>query len=127
MSLRFPSVSRENYLKSILRLKDQKGYVRSVDVAERMQVSKPSVTNAVSVLRESGDVLLDEQHNIVLTEQGERAAREIEQRYEAGYRLLRRAGVPEELARRDAGAMEHGLSTESAAYLKNFLEELPDA
>lgn len=72
-----------------MRLKDRKGYVRSADVAERMQVSKPSVTNAVSVLRESGGV-------------------------------LRRAGVPEGLARRDAGALEHGLSTESAAYLKKF-------
>lgn len=127
MSLRFPSVSRENYLKSILRLKNQNGYVRSVDIAQRMQVRKPSVTTAVAVLRERGDVVLDDRHHIVLTEQGEKAAREIEERYQTGYRLLCLAGVPEELARHDAGAIEHGLSIETVAYLKKFLDGQPDA
>ena len=62
--------SGENYLETILRLTQKNGNVRSVDVAEALGVTKPSVSRAMSILREQGYVLFAESNRLVLTEKG---------------------------------------------------------
>ena len=62
--------SGEDYLETILVLQKKLGMVRSVDVARRMEVSKPSVCHAVSILRDGGFLTMDEDHFLHLTEKG---------------------------------------------------------
>ena len=66
--------SGEDYLEAILVLQKEKDMVRSVDVARRMEVSKPSVCHAVSILRDGGFLTMDEDHFLHLTEVGREVA-----------------------------------------------------
>ena len=62
--------SGENYLEAILVIKQRKGYVRSIDVAHELGVSKPSVSRAMSVLKKEGLIDMDGLNQILLTEEG---------------------------------------------------------
>jgi len=107
--------SSEDYLEAMLMLREEKGYIRSVDVAEKLGVKKPSVSYATKRLREAGYITMDETGLISLTEIGYEIAQRIFTRHTMLTRFLLRIGVPEEIAREDACKLEHDLSEESFA------------
>ena len=105
--------SAEDYLEQILILLESKGYARSVDIAEALEVKKPSVSIAMKKLRENGYVFMDKRSRISLTDKGYPIARQTYERHKTLMRFLVRLGVDEETARKDACEMEHDLSDES--------------
>lgn len=105
--------SRENYLKAILMLQREKGYVHQVDIAEAMGVSKPSVCLAMKKLKEQGLLELDGDSAPVLTPAGREMAEDVCERHKLFTEMLVALGVQEEQASVDACRMEHVLSEES--------------
>ena len=105
--------SAEDYLEAMLMLKEERGYVRSIDVAEKMGVTKPSVSYATKRLRESGYITFDPAGMIVLLEPGLEIAERMYERHRLLTELLIGLGVSEETAREDACKIEHDLSVES--------------
>lgn len=102
--------SAENYLETILMLKRQLGAVRSIDIANALSFSKPSVSRAVKVLRDEGCILVDRQGYIDLTDKGHAAAARIYERHELLTRFFISLGVDEKTAQADACRVEHDLS-----------------
>lgn len=110
--------SAEDYLETILKLRQTNGSVRSVDVAEAMHFSKPSVSVAMKKLRESGHVCMDENGLLTLTEQGETIARRIYERHQILTEMLMALGVDGETAAEEACKIEHDLSDSTFEKLK---------
>ena len=110
--------SGEDYLETILVLQKQLGMVRSVDVARHMDVSKPSVSRAVAVLRDGGFLRVDDDHFLHLTDVGREVAEKIYERHQFFTEQLIAAGVDPKIAEADACRMEHAISSESFARLK---------
>ncbi len=115
--------SGENYLEAILILGKQGEAVRSIDIAHLMQVSKPSVSRAVGILRDGGFILVDAEGFISLTETGLEVAERIYERHRVLTDWLVDLGVPEEIASEDACKLEHDISAVSFEALKNHLRE----
>ena len=113
--------SAEDYLEAILVLQKQKGAVRSIDIAVYKNYSKPSISRAVSLLRENGYILVDRDGYITLTESGKEIAEKIYERHELIQDWLIRLGVPEEVAAEDACKMEHELSTVTFQKMKEYI------
>lgn len=113
--------SAEDYLEAILRLGEEKGQVRSVDVAALLKVSKPSVSVAMKRLRENGYLIMDEDNLLHLTDRGLTIARDIYARHQVLTDFLLSIGVPEDIAREDACKMEHDISDETYRALRNQL------
>lgn len=113
--------SSEDYLEAILMLKNEKGYARSVDIAARLNVTKPSVSFAMKRLRENGYILMDEESLISLTDQGREIAERIYERHTTLSVFLERLGVDGKVAREDACKIEHDISEESFEAVKRFL------
>jgi len=105
--------SAEDYLEAMLMLKEERGYIRSIDVSEKLGVTKPSVSHATKRLRESGYIALDPAGMIVLLEPGLEIAERIYERHKLLTELLIALGVSPETAREDACKIEHDLSAES--------------
>ena len=105
--------SAEDYLEAMLMLREERGYIRSIDVAERLGVTKPSVSYAVKRLRENGYISMDPAGMLVLLEPGLRIAERMAERHRLLSELLIALGVGEETARADACRIEHDLSDES--------------
>ncbi len=114
--------SGEDYLESILKIEQKKGTVRSVDVANDLQVSKPSVSRAIHVLEDEGLLSMDENARLILTEKGRAIAEKIYERHILFTRFFIQLGVDEQVAAVDACRMEHTLSDETFAALKEFIE-----
>lgn len=112
--------SQENYLERILLLQQEKGYVRSVDIAEALGVTKPSVSHAMKLLRENGYILMDQDNLITLTPAGDEIAQRMAERHHALARILMCMGVPRETAYEDACKIEHDISEESFDALRRF-------
>ena len=116
--------SGEDYLEAILVLHKKMGMVRSVDVAQHMEVSKPSVCHAVATLRDGGFLTMDSDYFLHLTNVGREVAVQI---YEEKHRFftehLIAAGVDPETAERDACRIEHVISEESFRRLKAVAEQ----
>lgn len=110
--------SGEDYLEAILMLEQQKGAVRSIDIARHLDYSKPSISRAVGLLRENGYVTVDEGGLIHLTESGRRVADGIYERHRLLTAWLVRLGVGEGTAATDACKLEHDLSDETFEKLK---------
>ena len=108
----------ENYLEAILILEDRKKAVRSVDLAEQMGVSKPSVSRAVHILENEGLVLIDRDHFLHLTEAGREIAEKIYERHVFFTRALIRLGVDPDQAETDACELEHVISDKAFSILK---------
>ena len=115
--------SAEDYLEKILMLSEEKGYVRSVDIATGLAVSKPSVSVAMKHLREDGYIVMDKDNYITLTDSGMEIARRVYDRHKALTRYLVQLGVPEEIAQEDACKIEHDLSDESYAAICNQIRK----
>ena len=114
--------SGEDYLESILKIEQKKGTVRSVDVANDLQVSKPSVSRAIHVFEDEGLLSMDENARLILTEKGRAIAEKIYERHILFTRFFIQLGVDEQVAAVDACRMEHTLSDETFAALKEFIE-----
>lgn len=116
--------SGENYLETILVLKEKRGTVRSIDIARELNFSKPSVSRAMGILREDGYICMEPSGEILLTDQGQKKAREIYGRHLLLTRFLQEvAGVSPEMAEENACRMEHILDQEVVDGISRFMEE----
>lgn len=114
--------SQENYLESILIIKNQKGFVRSIDIANELSVSKPSVSVAMKNFREGGYITVDDDGNIDLTAKGLEIALRVYERHEVIAKVLTSLGVSEETALIDSCKIEHVISEETFTKIKEFLK-----
>ena len=110
--------SGEMYLESIYVLSRKGGNVRSIDISEYMGYSKPSVSRAVSLLKNGGYIVMDKDNFISLTESGLEIAQKIYERHTVLTAMLVRMGVSEETASEDACRMEHAISDETFEAIK---------
>ena len=110
--------SAENYLETILILSQRNGNVRSIDIANELAFSKPSVSVAMKNLRTQGHIVVDNDGYIRLTESGRKIAETIYERHTLISNWLVHLGVPAVIAAEDACRMEHVISPESFAAIK---------
>lgn len=115
--------SGEDYLEAILVLKERKGSVRSIDVAQHLGFSKPSISRAMSILRSSGYITVEKDGRLELTEAGAQVAQEIYERHQLLTDWLIRMGVSPETAAEDACKIEHDISSETFRCLKAHAEK----
>lgn len=115
--------SGEMYLETILVLSLKGGYVRSIDVAEYMGYSKPSVSRGIGILKEKGLVIMDDSGYLTLTESGKEIAEKIYERHVVLEKLLMKIGVSEDTASRDACRIEHFISDETFNAIKKCIAE----
>ena len=114
--------SAENYLETILILSKRLPVVRSVDIAAEMNFKKSSISVAMKHLRENGYIKMNESGFITLTDTGHEIAVMIYERHTFLSGWLTSLGVDEETAARDACRMEHVVSRESFAAIKQYVE-----
>ncbi len=115
--------SAEDYLEAMLMLKQERGYIRSIDVAEKLGVTKPSVSYATKRLRESGYISFDPAGMILLLPPGLEIAERMYERHMLLTELLIGLGVEPEIAREDACKIEHDLSVESFDAIRRHAQE----
>ncbi len=113
--------SGEMYLETIYVLQKENGYVRSVDVAEHMGYSKPSVSRAMGLLKAAKLIEIAPDGAISLTQAGDAVAEKIYERHTLLSQLLISLGVSAEIAAEDACKMEHAISDESFEAIKNHI------
>ena len=114
--------SAEDYLEAMLMLKEERGFIRSIDIAERLGVTKPSVSYATKRLRENGYITMDKSGLIVLTPSGQEIADRIYERHKLLSELFTRIGVDEKTARDDACKVEHDLSETTFAAIRRHAQ-----
>ena len=114
--------SGEDYLKTILILEEQNGSGRSVDIAERLHFSKPSVSKAMKHLREGGYLTMDADKRICLTKIGREAAEQAADTHHILKSCLIAMGIDSATAEQDACKMEHAVSPRSLEEMKRFIE-----
>ena len=114
--------SGEMYLETIYVL-SKNGVVRSLDVAEYMGFSKPSVSRAVGLLKQGGYLLMDKDGYLTLTESGLDVAKKIYERHTLLSKILVRLGVDEKTAAEDACKMEHDISPVTFQCLKAHIQQ----
>ena len=110
--------SAEMYLETILILSKQKARVRSIDVSEYMNFSKPSVSRAVGLLKENGYITVGEDGELKLTDKGYAIASKIYERHDILTQALIKLGVSPETAENDACKIEHVISDETFTMIK---------
>ena len=115
--------SAEDYLEAMLMLKEKRGYIRSIDVAEMLGVTKPSVSYATKRLRENGYISLDSAGMIQLMEPGLEIAERVYERHRLLTELFIGLGVSPETARADACKIEHDLSAETFDAIRRHAQE----
>ena len=116
--------SSQDYLESMLMMQQERGYIRSIDVAEHLGVTKPSVSYATKRLRENGYILMDGDNLLSLTPAGEAIADRIYLRHTVLTQMFVALGVSEETARQDACKIEHDLSDETFEAIRRHLENI---
>jgi len=114
--------SMEDYLEAIWNLQDKKGYVKAKDIADKLEVTRPSVSEMIKKLSESSYILYEKYGGIVLTAKGKKLAQEIKKRHTLLVEFLKIIGVSEENAQRDACKLEHDISPETITCLLEFVE-----
>lgn len=123
--VRTSNESAEDYLETILILSKRLPVVRSVDIANELDFKKSSISIAMKKLRESKHITVTDAGFIYLTESGREIAEMIYERHEFLTDWLSALGVPAEIAAEDACRIEHVLSKESFAALKNYVNANP--
>ncbi len=113
--------SSEDYLETILFLKNKLGVVRSIDIANELNFTKPSVSIAMKKLRENDYIFVDENGFITLSDKGMEIASKVSQRHEVLTIFLTKLGVSPENAKADACKIEHDISEESFVCIKKHL------
>ena len=116
--------SGEMYLETIYVLSKSKGAVRSLDVAEYMNFSKPSVSRAVGLLKSGGYLLMDKEGLLTLTDSGRAVAEKIYERHTLLTAFLTHLGVDPKVAAEDACKMEHDISDETFEAIKRHASGL---
>ena len=116
--------SAEDYLEAILKLREDHGMVRSIDIVHELGFSKPSVSIAMKKLRESGYIVMAGDGNITLTATGMEIASRIYRRHKTITRLFELMGVSPEQAAIDACKVEHDLSEETFGRICAYVEDL---
>ena len=115
--------SGEMYLETILRLSQKSGHVRAIDVGEEMGYSKPSVSRAMSLLKQGEYIVIDKDGAITLTNAGREIAEKIYARHTLITNFLISIGVDAETAAEDACKMEHGISDASFEAIQKLVEK----
>ena len=110
--------SGEMYLESIYVLCESKSSVRSIDIAEHMNYTKPSVSRAVGLLKKEGYILVDKDGYITLTDSGTQLAEKIFERHTILTKMLMGLGIDEKTAIEDACRIEHVISDKSFNVVK---------
>ncbi|MBQ8976073.1 MAG: metal-dependent transcriptional regulator [Succinivibrionaceae bacterium] len=120
--------SGENYLETILILNEKNnGKVKSIDLAKELNFSKPSVSRAVSILKNEGYIKVESSGYLILTEAGMAKAQMIYDRHKTLTKLFSKiANVTPEIAEKDACRIEHVISNETFYGLKTFLARLEE-
>ncbi|WP_353939358.1 metal-dependent transcriptional regulator [uncultured Cloacibacillus sp.] len=114
--------SGENYLETILILKNKNGSVRSIDVARELAVSKPSVSRAMGILKDNGFITMEANGELHLTELGRARADAIYERHRFITKFLAEVvGVSPQTAETDACRIEHIISQETFEKIKEYL------
>lgn len=112
--------SPEDYLETILVLSKDLGNVRSIDVANHLGYSKPSISVAMKRLRENGYLTVDDNGHLLLTEAGLSIAQNIYEKHQVLTQFLLSIGVSQDTAKKDACRIEHVISDESFEKLKKL-------
>ena len=115
--------SSEDYLEAILMIREEKGNVHSIDIANLKGFSKASVSIAMKKLRENGYISVEPSGHITLLEPGREIAERIYERHKVLTTLFEHLGVSHETAVKDACKVEHDLSPETFQALKTFCEK----
>ena len=110
--------SAEDYLEAILKLKENQGMVRSIDIVRELGFSKPSISVAMKNLRENGYIRMDDDGYITLLSPGEEIAQRIYSRHKLLTQIFIQLGVSQETAMTDACKVEHDLSDETFEKIK---------
>lgn len=118
--------SAEDYLEAMLVLEEEKGYIRSIDIAKQLGVTKPSVSYAVKKLRENGYINMEANGPITLAPAGLKIARRIYERHKALKAFLKKLGVDEDTAEEDACEIEHVISHDTYMAICDFVNEGSD-
>ena len=117
--------SAEMYLETIYTLSLNSTSVRSIDVAEALNYSRPSVSRAVGLLKKDGYLLMDEEGFLTLTEEGCALAERIYERHTVLTAALEALGVDKETAAEDACKIEHDISDRTfdaiKAHMKTYM------
>lgn len=116
--------SSEMYLETILILSKKSSAVRSIDVCEYMDFSKPSVSRAMGLLKKGGYITIDKNGYIFLTDSGREIAEKILERHSLLTKYLIYIGVNEQTAAEDACKIEHNISDESFSALKKYAQSV---
>lgn len=117
--------SEEDYLEMMVMLEEERGIIRSVDIAERLNVTRPSVSYATKRLREDGHITMDDDGEIHLTASGRDIAEQVYERHKTLTDMLISLGVDPEQAREDACNIEHDISEVSyQAIVRHVAENL---
>jgi len=115
--------SAENYLETILVLRQKKGNVRSIDIVNELEFSKPSVSVAMKNLRENGYIQMNHDGFITLTDSGREIAETMYERHMLLSEWLVYLGVDSKTAMEDACRMEHVISAKSFEKIKKHVED----
>ena len=118
--------SAEDYLEAMLMMKEQHGYIRSIDIADHLGVTKPSVSYATKRLRENGFITMDHSGFITLTDSGMEIADRIYSRHKMLTDFFTAIGVSPEIARTDACKVEHDISEETFKAMSRYNEILKE-
>jgi len=119
--------SGEDYLETILLLYNRNGYVRSIDIANELNYTKPSVSRAMSILKKANYITMDTKGHILLTDKGNFTAEKIMERHKLIAEFLIKAlGVSKENAYSDSCRIEHVISEESFQKIKEYLKTTED-
>lgn len=114
--------SKEMYLETILVIKNRKGSVRAIDVANALDYSKPSVSRAVGLLKNDGYVTVDDDGNIRLTESGKEKAENVLLRHKILTETFVKIGLSREAAEDNACRVEHVITEEAFVAIKNYFK-----
>ncbi len=116
--------SGEDYIETIYLLKKKKGHVRSIDVANELGFSRPSVSRAVGLLKDQGLLNMDDDGALILTEAGIKLAKKIYEKHtNLTMFLMMTAGVDARVAETDACRIEHIISPETFRGIKKYIKE----
>ena len=118
--------SAEDYLEAMLILEEKYGYIRSIDIAKHLGVTKPSVSYAVKRLKESGYINMESNGPITLAPAGLKIAKRIYERHKALTAFLEKLGVSKEQAEEDACKIEHVISHETYVAICDYVNEGTD-
>ena len=114
--------SGENYLEAILMLNQEKNGVHAIDVCEKLNITKPSVSVMLKKLREDGYITIDGENHLHLTEKGLEIANKIYERHQILTDILIRLGVNKDIAEDYSCKLEHDMTDESWTAIKNYYE-----